>query len=117
MREIFSSQDVTEVGYYKSILDETGISSFIRNESAGNPGIAGAMFLPTLCIIDDQDFEEAIHILKSQQVDKPQTGIDWICPKCAEKNPFNFDSCWNCDSSRSDVQVRQQLAAHPKTPF
>jgi hypothetical protein len=105
MREIYSSQDVTEVGYYKSLLDEAGISSFIRNESAGNPAIAGAMFLPTLCLIEDKDYEEAIRILKSKQVNAPVAGVDWICPSCSEKNPSNFDSCWKCDSLRPGVET------------
>jgi len=100
MREVFTSQDFTQVGYYKSILDEAGISSFVRNENSGNPAASGAQFLPTLCVIEDTDYDEAIRILKSQQYKEATPVADWTCPSCSEKNPGNFELCWNCNSPR-----------------
>ena len=105
MRQVYTSQDSTQVGYYKSILDEAGIPSFIRNENSNNPEVSGAEFLPSLCVIEDKDYEQAISILKSMQVTASRTGPEWICPSCSEKNPANFDSCWNCDSLRPDIQA------------
>jgi hypothetical protein len=101
MREVFSSPDFTAVGYYKSMLDEAGISSFIQNENANSIGLAGAMFFPALCIIDDASYDEAIHILKSRQFKPDAVGVEeWTCPSCSEKNPGNFELCWNCDTPR-----------------
>jgi len=100
MREVFSSQDFTEVGYYKSILDEAGIASFIRNENTDNPALAGANFAPTLCVMDDGDYDEAVRVLKSRE-DKGVVGTaEWICPACSEKNPPNFETCWKCNAVR-----------------
>ncbi len=98
MRQIYTSRDSTQVGYYKSILDRAGILSFIRNEMSNNPEASGAAFDPALCIIEDGDYEKAIGILKSNQIAPPRTGPEWTCLSCAEKNPANFDSCWNCDA-------------------
>jgi hypothetical protein len=103
MRQVYTSQDSTQVGYYKSILDEAGILSFIQNENSNNPQVAGAVFFPSLCVIEDKDYEEAIRILKSKQVTASRTGPDWKCPSCSEMNPANFDSCWNCDSLRPNA--------------
>jgi hypothetical protein len=103
VREVFTSQDFTQVGYYKSILDEAGISSFIRNENGGNPMMSGAMFLPALCIVQDADYDEAVRILKSRQFQETAGGADWACPACSEKNPSNFELCWNCNSPRPNV--------------
>lgn len=100
MRAVYTSQDASQVGYYKSILDEAGIASYIRNEHTNNPAMAGAMFLPSLCIIDDADYDEAIRILKSRQEKIPAAGPDWTCPACSEKNPFNFELCWKCNTAR-----------------
>src|ERR1700691_5795976 len=100
MREVFSSEDFTQLGYYKSILDEAGISSFIRNENANSIGLAGAMFFPTLCIMDDAAYDETIRILKSRQFKKTANVADWTCPSCSEKNPGNFELCWNCTAPR-----------------
>jgi hypothetical protein len=98
MRQVYTSQDSTQVGYYKSILDDAGILSFIRNENSNNPEVSGAAFFPSLCITDDKDYDEAISILKSRQFPASPTGPDWKCPSCSEENPANFGSCWNCDS-------------------
>jgi hypothetical protein len=100
MREVFSSPDPTEVGYYKSILDEAGISSFIRNENANSIGLAGAMFFPALCVIEDGAYDEALQVLKSRQFTKSPAVADWICPSCSEQNPGNFELCWNCNAPR-----------------
>ena len=105
MRQVYTSQDSAQVGYYKSILDEAGISSYIRNENSNNPEVSGAIFFPSLCVINDKDYEKAISILKSKQIMASRTGPDWACPSCSETNPPNFDSCWNCDSLRPDIEV------------
>ncbi len=103
MRTVYTSRDSTQVGYYKSILDEAGIVSFIQNENTNNPEVSGANFYPSLCVIDDKDFEAAISLLKSEQATSLHTDPDWICPSCSESNPANFDSCWNCDVLRPKV--------------
>jgi len=68
------------VGYYKSILDEAGISTFIRNEHTGNPVMSGAMFLLSLCVVQDTDYDEALRLLKSRQVKESGTGVEsrWV---------------------------------------
>jgi len=118
MREVFTHQDVTQVGYYKSMLDEAGISSFIRNEYTANPEIAGAMYFPTLCVVDDADYEKAIALLKSQKLPDKHNGTEWTCPSCAETNPSNFESCWKCNALHPDSSQISHADAqeHPPTP-
>jgi len=100
MREVFSSADVTEVSYYKSRLDEADIPSYIQNENATAIGLAGAMFFPRLCIIDDDDYDEALRVLKSGQFQGVSEHAEWTCPSCSEKNPGNFELCWKCSTPR-----------------
>jgi len=116
MREVFTHQDVTQVGYYKSMLDEAGISSFIRNEYTANPEIAGAMYFPTLCVVDDVDYDKALVLLKSQKLPDQQEGTDWTCPSCSETNPANFESCWKCHSLRPIVSAVSPAQANPPAP-
>ena len=99
MREVFSNQDLTLVAYYKGLLDEAGISCFIRNENGGNPDVAGISFQPTLCVITDADFDAAIALLKSQPAPSTTVRADWKCPSCHEENPGNFELCWNCGAT------------------
>ena len=100
MREVYTNQDVTEVSFYQSILEEANIATFIRNENTGNPALSGAEFAPTLCVVEDDDYDEAVRILKEHQ-DKVVAGaVEWICPSCSEKNPSNFEVCWKCNTAR-----------------
>jgi hypothetical protein len=100
MREVFTSQDFTEVGYYKSILDEAGISSVIRNENANVQGLTGSSFYPSLCVVKDEDYAEAIRILRTARGAGAVLAADWTCPVCSEKNPGNFEVCWKCSAAR-----------------
>jgi hypothetical protein len=103
VRAVYTSQDTSLVGYYKSILDDAGIASFIRNENSNNPEMAGANFFPSLCIIEDSDFDEAIRILKARQSEEVIRTEEWTCPSCKEINPPNFELCWNCNSLRPEA--------------
>ena len=100
MRQVFTSPNSTLVGYYKSFLDEAGIPSFIQNDNTNNIGLVGSVFTPSLCIIHDEDFDEAILILKSQQIQENTGTVEWLCPGCSEKNPPNFEFCWSCNTAR-----------------
>jgi len=100
MREVFTHSDFTQVGYYKSILDEAKIASFIRNQNANNPDMAGANCAAVLCVLDDEDYEEALWLLKSVRHQPGVVGPDWNCPSCSEANPSNFEVCWKCDAVR-----------------
>jgi hypothetical protein len=55
---LFSSASVPDVGLLKSLLDEAGIASEIRNESI-YPNFPGAAFQPEIWILDDKDYTAA----------------------------------------------------------
>lgn len=103
MRQVYISQDGTQVGYYKSILDEAGIRSFIRNENGSFTGTSGPLFFPALCVIDDDDFDEAVRLLKARQAEPVHFGPEWKCASCSEMNPANFELCWNCNTARPGI--------------
>ena len=109
MREIFSHQDYTRVGYYKSILDDAGIANFIRNEYAHNTmtQIVNKLYLPTLCVAADEEYDRAMQILSAMQNPPPCEIADWCCPKCGEGVPGNFDSCWKCGELHNDPASNQ----------
>ena len=98
MREVFSSQYVSEVGFFKSVLDEAGIISFIRNENPPDPGAPA--FYPTLCLVDDADYDRAVQLLEERRVSAGIQRPDWTCPSCHEVNPGNFEICWKCQAAR-----------------
>ena len=100
MKQVFVDQDLARVGLYKSVLDGEGIPNFIRNElrnwSDNNPTP------PTLCVINDGDFDRAMEILGAIYYAPPSAEANWRCPKCSQEVPSNFDVCWNCGTSGID---------------
>ena len=103
MREVFSSPETATVGLYKSVLDEAGILNFVRNERAFQGEVQAMAFFPTICITDDDRYEEAIALLKTVQDAMPANGPEWICAECKESVPGTFDSCWNCQALRPEA--------------
>jgi len=102
MKDVFVNQDHVRVGYYKSVLDEAGIASFVRNESTNNPlaKMPAPLFFPVLCVINDDDYDRAMEILGAIHNAPPSEATVWNCPKCNEEVPGNFDSCWKCGEVR-----------------
>lgn len=101
MREIFVNQDHARVGFYQSVLEEAGIRTIMRNEFANNiTDMPAALFFPTLCVLDDEDYEEAMRLLGPIYNAPTSQVADWTCPKCGESVPGNFDVCWQCNTLR-----------------
>jgi hypothetical protein len=105
MKEVFSHPDPTVVGLKKSLLEEAGIDCFIRNEHSSATFGAGALglvqspiFDPSLCIVDDSRYAEAMAALKTAA---KSDRADWRCPKCGETVPGKFETCWNCSTDES----------------
>jgi hypothetical protein len=111
MREVFVNQDHARVGFYKSVLDEAGILNFVRNEMANNiTDMPSPVFFPALCVVNDEDYDEAMRILGAIYYARPSQTADWRCVKCNEEVPGTFDSCWQCGGMRAD------LPTDPKGP-
>lgn len=101
MKEIFVNQDHARVGFYKSVLEEAGIANFVRNDLANNiVQLPSPIFFPTLCVVHDEDYDEAMRIVGAIYYAQPPPAPDWPCPKCNEEVPGTFDSCWKCGALR-----------------
>lgn len=98
MRAVYSDLEPTKVGLYKSILDEAGILCFIQNDNTSRGEVVIPAFYPTLCITDEDRYDEAVELLKNVHFAPADDGADWACPKCNESVPSSFDSCWNCET-------------------
>jgi hypothetical protein len=61
------------------------------------------VFFPALCVVRDEDYDEAMRILSAIYYAKPSEAPDWRCAKCSEEVPGTFDSCWQCGELRADA--------------
>ena len=100
MTEIFRDKSSVTVGHYKSILEDAGILVMVRNESLALTEVPIPVFFPALCVMNDEDEERAIKILRDYQAKEKEiaTGENQVCSKCGETNPPNFEICWSCNS-------------------
>ncbi|MFT5904772.1 MAG: hypothetical protein ACI9E1_000358 [Cryomorphaceae bacterium] len=103
MIEIFRHANLIKVSLYQRALEEQGIATLIRNETIAMTEIPIPVFYPNLCIMNDEDHEKSLEILK-EIIKREQTeseAPDINCPQCNESNPANFETCWSCSGELS----------------
>ena len=102
MKEVFTHIDSVRVGFCKSILEQAGIPCFVRNEhtNLAFTAIPVPIFYPALCVRDNDDYDEAMELIKKHiHADEPdQAG--WMCPSCNQLVPGGFEVCWNCQAEK-----------------
>jgi hypothetical protein len=101
MREVFTDQDFTKVGYYQSVLESAGIATYIRNQYSHHQlaDMPAGILAPQLCVVRDADHRRALELLHPLYAPAVSSGPDWPCPSCRESNPPAFEVCWNCGKS------------------
>ncbi|MCB1275999.1 DUF2007 domain-containing protein [Prosthecobacter sp.] len=103
MRDLITSMDSTRLGFFKSILDEAGIPCFIRNETTAQlTNIFIGPLQPTLCLLNDSDYDEASALLREHQSPQFTSSEEWLCPACKESNPASFELCWKCQAPKPE---------------
>lgn len=104
MKEVFRHSDAALVAVYQAMLESEGIQTFVRNTNTQQAIVGGLLtaifplpdFWPTLCVMDDEDYPEAMDLLRNAQDAATDVQPDWTCPQCKESVPGHFAVCWNC---------------------
>jgi len=119
MKEVFRHADSALVGLYQSMLEDAGIATFVSNTGTQQSVVAGIataflplpIFFPTLYAVNDDDYPEAMKILRNIVVRPSFAGAEWKCLQCGESVPDNFDSCWKCQAPRNDDEKVPSLTS------
>ena len=89
---------------FAAILENEGIPTFTQNngpQQALGPGLfPPPEFWPALCVLNDDDYPEAMKVLTDVRKPDSRPEADWKCASCGETVPGNFTSCWNCQAAR-----------------
>ena len=98
MIEIFRDANLIKVSLYQRKLEEQGIATLIKNETIAMTEIPIPVFYPALCIMNDEDHQRALEILKEViELEQTESNAPEVsCPTCSEMNPANFETCWSC---------------------
>jgi hypothetical protein len=102
MKTVYSAANISALCVFQCILEGHGIRCRIRNEnlSAGTGELPPIECWPQLCVEDD-DFPEAIHIVKEALSVKNIT--PWKCDSCGEEIEGQFSECWSCGGIRTSA--------------
>ncbi len=111
MKEVFRHSSPALVSVYQSVLESAGIQTFVRNTGTQQAIVGGLLtaifplpdFWPTLCVMDDDDYTEAMEVLSDAQANESTAQPEWVCPQCGESVPGHFTACWNCNHSPSPI--------------
>jgi len=104
MKEVFRHSDAARVALLQTVLESAGFPTFVRNASTQQTLVAGVItaicplpdFWPALCVMNDDDYPNAMELLCDAEAPEAQARPEWTCPKCGESVPGHFTDCWNC---------------------
>ena len=101
MTRVFTARHPADAHLMKGILESKGISSEVRGEqlfgARGEIPVWDA--LPEIWVNDDQA-DEARHVIQEQSMREPPAIDNWQCPKCGESIEAQFTACWRCNTER-----------------
>ena len=99
MKTVYSAPHLSLVSIVQNILDQHGISCWIKNEflSSGVGDLPPIECWPQLSVEDD-DFEAAQEIVDAALTET--AGPAWICASCGETQEGQFTDCWKCGTAR-----------------
>ena len=105
MKKVYEHIDFSRVGQFQSILENEGIPTHIKNlgSSAGMGEIPFIEIWPELWVVNDDEHERALEIVKSYAPPETETQTDWTCPGCDETVGKEFGECWNCQTLRPSI--------------
>lgn len=83
---------------FRSLLEEAGIPSLIRNENllAGETGFIA----PEVWILNDEDYPSAKQIIDAWRNASNTINTPWVCSHCNESIEGQFTACWKCGRDR-----------------
>ena len=97
MLKIYSAANLPEAHLLLNLLQQAGISAQVLNTYAqGASGeIPFEQAYPQIWLEDERDKVLAEKIINNYEATSPNT--EWIyCRGCGERNPVNFEICWQC---------------------
>jgi hypothetical protein len=97
MKEVFVSQNLIEVEVRKERLEQAGIRCVIKNQRSS--GLAEEIpfveIFPELCVLQNEDYARARHLLDEGLVLLPSNQDPWTCSGCGERHEGQFGVYWS----------------------
>ena len=107
MIKVFQDFDIALVGYFQSVLEASGIETFLKNQfsTSGAGDLPFVEVIPQIWVLDESAAERAKKLIADLQA--AMENIDataWQCPRCGEPQEAAFTHCWKCLSARLEPE-------------
>ena len=105
MKLIYTHENSFLVSNIKNIVENEGLSVFLKNEFAGGGAgdLAPQDTWVELWVANDSDYDQAMSIIENFQ--QSDSKADWLCQSCGEENSGAFEFCWNCQKEPSNLKL------------
>jgi hypothetical protein len=82
MRKVYEDQDMTMVGYYRTVLEEEGIDTSVKNEYAqlATGEIPFTQVYPELWVNDAANYEKAVGLIQQLRDSQQEEGEEEYTP-------------------------------------
>jgi hypothetical protein len=99
MIKVFENFELSIVGRVQSVLEASGIRTFLKNEFAS--GAVGELpfveICPQLFVLKAADVPEANRLIRSLEPDQSSPpAAAWKCTECDAEVDAEFAVCWQC---------------------
>lgn len=97
MLKLYDANNLPEAHLLLALLSQAGIEAQILNTYAqGATGeIPFGQAYPEIWLEDEKDKPRAQAIIR--EYESAPANTDWVfCRQCGERNPANFELCWQC---------------------
>lgn len=94
MVKVHAAKTLAEASLVRGSLVAAGLEVQLRGMS--RPGLAGEIPIPDATVdvwTKQADAEAAFALLAGLDA---KAHLEWVCPRCGERNPASFELCWSC---------------------
>ncbi len=103
MIRVYIAQNLSDAHLVCNRIRQSGITAHIFNEHAD--GAVGELpfthTYPEIWVENERDRENARKIITMCEK-QSEAHTEHVCPNCSERNPGNFEICWNCSGLLSE---------------
>jgi hypothetical protein len=102
--KVYSAPHPLVLENLRNVLQVEGISSEVRTPflGAARGDIPATECWSELWILNDEERDRALRVIRAALEPAEQSGISWKCKNCGEEVEEQFGACWQCGVARSD---------------
>ena len=102
MTKVHSAPHPLDLENLRNVLQVEGIECEVRTPflGAARGDLPATECWSELWVLDDEDVDRALNLIRSASELPESTGPSWKCQNCGEQCEAQFGACWRCGTAR-----------------